>query len=204
MEPNSATYWDIVAYYLAQFPALSAANVAGFIYIYPNITQTEGSSPISSFQAIFALPESSSSTALEDLWAPSWTHVNETYSNVTITTQVTSTVFPDLYSLFQVYQDSPTAGLDKIVGSWLLPPATLMEDAMKDALVTFAGEAGTSLYMVSGKGVWDAEPRGGSDSVNPAWRKALIHAGKSTATGRLFVTWWFINNLQLRPKLGRH
>lgn len=177
-EPHSATYWDIVAYYVSQFPALSDANVAGFIYIYPNITQTEGSSPVASFQAIFALPEPLSPTALEDLWAPSWAHVNETYSNITISTQVSSTIYQDLYDLFLVYQDSQDAGLDKVVGSWLLPPDVLKEDKMKDALIDFVGESGARLYMVSGKGVWDAMPRGGSDAVNPAWRKALIHAGE--------------------------
>jgi hypothetical protein len=41
------------------------------------------------------------------------------------------------------------------------------------------GDAGGRLYMVSGKGVWNSKPRGGSDAVNPAWRKTLIHAGKS-------------------------
>ena len=65
-----------------------------------------------------------------------------------------------------------------MVGSWLLPPETLTDDALIDALVKFLGDSGGGLYMVSGKGVWDAKPRGGGDAVNPAWRKALIHAGK--------------------------
>ena len=134
---------------------------------------------MASFEGVFVLPEPASESALEDLWAPFWVYVNETYPNQ-IVTQATSTVFPDLYSTFLQYADASSAGVDKVVGSWLLPPETLTDDALKDALVDFLGESGGRLYMVSGKGVWDAEPRGGSNAVNPAWRKALIHAGKSS------------------------
>jgi len=81
--------------------------------------------------------------------------------------------------MFLEYADASTAGVDKVVGSWLLPADTLTDEDFKDTLMTFLGESGGRLYMVSGKGVWDAEPRGGGDAVNPAWRKALVHAGMS-------------------------
>ncbi|KAE9366414.1 FAD-binding domain-containing protein [Stipitochalara longipes BDJ] len=174
-EPNSTAYWDILAYFLAQYPALSAANVAAFTYLFPNAPLTEGGPPVSSFEAVLALPDPTSANELEDLLAPIWAHINETYPGPIIT-GATSTVFPDLYSMFLEYADASTAGVDKVVGSWLLPAETLTDDEFKDTLKTFLGESGGRLYMVSGKGVWDAAPRGGSDAVNPAWRKALIHA----------------------------
>ena len=176
-EPNSTVYWEILAYFVAQYPALSGANVSSFTYLYPNITLDEAIGPVASFEGVFVLPEPPSATALNDLWAPIWAHINETYPGQTVT-QTTSKVFPNLYSLFLQYADTSSAGVDKVVGSWLLPPETLTDDAIMDALVDFVGEAGARLYMVSGKGVWNAKPRGGSDAVNPAWRKALIHAGK--------------------------
>lgn len=178
-EPNSTIYWDIVTYFVAQFPSLSAANVSAFTYIYPNITDDSGKH-VASFQVILALPEPSSPTELDNLWKPFWTHINETYPNQT-TTQTISTVFPNLYSMFLKYADDQDAGIDKVVGSWLLPAEKLTDDAMHDALIDFVGTSGARLYMVSGKGVWDAEPRGGSNAVNPAWRKALVHAGKSNS-----------------------
>lgn len=180
-EPNSTVYWDAVAYILAQYPTLSSADVSAFTYLYPNITSESGES-VGSFQAVFALPEPASASALDDLWEPYWAHINETYPGAV--TQATSTIFPDLYNVFLEYADSQTAGLDKVVGSWLLPPETLTDDALLDALKTFLGDAGGRFYMVSGKGVWDAEPRGGSDAVNPAWRKALIHAGRLNLLSR--------------------
>ena len=178
-EPNSTAYWEIVAYFLAQYPTLSAANVSAFTYLYPHITPTEGGPPVASFEAVLVLPDPTSETELEDLWAPFWTHVNETY-NGQFVNQTTSSVFPNLYSMFLDYADASTAGVDKVVGSWLLPADTLTDENFKDTLVTFVGESGSRLYMVSGKGVWDAKPRDGGDAVNPAWRKALIHAGMST------------------------
>lgn len=176
-KPNSTTYWEILAYFLAHYPTLSAANVSAYTYIYPNKTLTELQGPVASFEGVFALPEPSSASALEEMWAPFWAYVNETYPGQTVT-QTTSIVFPNLYSLFLEFADDSVAGVDKVVGSWLLPPKTLTEDTLSHALVDFVGESGARLYMVSGKGVWDAEPRGGFDAVNPAWRKALIHAGK--------------------------
>jgi hypothetical protein len=65
----------------------------------------------------------------------------------------------------------------------LLDEATLSgnQTALKEALKGYIGEgltASGTLYLLGGKGVWDAQPRGGSDAVNPAWRKALGHFGK--------------------------
>jgi hypothetical protein len=176
-EPNSTTYWEVVKYFLAQLPTLAASNVSAFIYLYPNITSKSGDS-VATFEAVFALSNPSSTNVLEEMWRPFWSYVNETYPNKT-TTKAIATVFPNLYSLFLEYADDAGAGVDKVVGSRLLPPETLTDGAFGDALVRFLGTSGGRLYMVSGEGVWNAKPRGGSNAVNPAWRKALIHAGKS-------------------------
>jgi hypothetical protein len=174
---NSTAYWDSVAYLLAQYPTLSESNVAAYTYIYPNTSAAGLGGDMASFEAVFALYDPASASTLEHLLKPFLRHVNKTYSDK-ITTKATSTIFPNFYSLFLKYADDAGAGVDKVVGSRLLPPATLTEDAFRDALIDFMGDVGGRLYMVSGKGVWDAKPRGGSDAVNPAWRKTLIHAGK--------------------------
>ncbi|KUJ14021.1 FAD-binding domain-containing protein [Mollisia scopiformis] len=166
---NSTTYFEAVAYFLAQLPTLSASNVSAFLYLYPDTAAG------ATFEAVLCLPDPASAILLEDLWAPYWAHVNETYAGQ-INSSATATLFPNLESLFLEYADTSKAGVDKVVGSWLLPPATLTEDTFQDALIDFLGTSGARLYMVSGKGVWDAVPRSGSDAVNPAWRKALIHA----------------------------
>ena len=168
-----------MAYLLAQFPTLSDSKVAAYSYLYPNTSAAGLPGDAALFQTLFALYDPASANTLEGLLTPFIRHINETYSNQT-TTKVTSTVFPNFYSMFLEFADDAGAGVDKVVGSRMLPPETLTQDAFRDALIDFLGDVGGRLYMVSGKGVWDAEPRGGSDAVNPAWRKALIHAGQSS------------------------
>jgi len=63
-------YWEIMAYFLAQFPTLFLENVSAFTYLYPNITLAELGSPVASFEGGFALSEPVLASALEDLWAP--------------------------------------------------------------------------------------------------------------------------------------
>lgn len=53
----------------------------------------------------------------------------------------------------------------------------VLSDAIEPALVD-GGWLGT--YLVAGKGVHEAKPRGGGNSVHPAWRSAYVHAGKYT------------------------
>jgi phytoene dehydrogenase-like protein len=177
--PNSTVYWESVAYMVAQYPTLANSSVAAFTYLYPNTSAAGLGGDKATFQAVFALYDPDSSTRLENLLEPYVQHINNSYPSL-ITTTVASTVFPNFHSMFLEFADDSGAGVDKVVGSWLLPPDTLKEDAFSNALVDFLGPAGGRLYMVSGSGVWDAKPRGGSNAINPAWRKALVHAGKSS------------------------
>ncbi|KAJ5291272.1 hypothetical protein N7478_000523 [Penicillium angulare] len=174
---NETSFWDSISYLLAQYPALADSDVAAYTYIYPNtsaagVTSGQGNS---SFQAVFALYNPTNQHELEELLEPFVQHINATYYDQQLRTEVSSTIFPTFYEMFMKYADDEGAGVDKVVGSRLLPPSTLKKGEFRDALIQFLGDAGGRLYMVSGKGVWNAEPRGG-DSVNPAWRNALIHA----------------------------
>lgn len=178
-KPNSTAYWESVAYMIAQYPTLADSNVTAFTYLYPNTSAAGLGGDMASFEAVFALYNPDSSSTLESLLEPYVHQLQNDYSSQ-ITTKVTSTVFPNFRSMFLEYADDKGAGVDKVVGSWLLPPGTLKEYAFSEALVDFLGPTGGRLYMVSGTGVWGAKPRGCGDAVNPAWRKALVHAGKSS------------------------
>jgi hypothetical protein len=194
VKPNSTAYWDSVVYLLAQFPTLSDSNVAAFTYLYPN------ASGLATFEAIFVLYDPPSANTLEDLLSPFLSHVNETYSNQ-INTTATSNTFPQFYDLFLEYADDKGAGVDKVVGSRLLPPEILTEDDFSGALMEFLGDAGGRLYMISGKGVWNAKPRGGGNAINPAWRKTLIHAGK-LSWSVLAIDSEILTSMQLLPRTG--
>lgn len=72
-----------------------------------------------------------------------------------------------------------TAGYDVLVGSRLLDADSLTKNqtAVIEAFETATPPGSSSqVHLVAGHGVRDAVPRGGSDAVNPAWRKALVHA----------------------------
>lgn len=151
-QPNSTVYWDSVTYLLAQFPTLSDSNVAAYTYLFPNTSAAGLGGDVASFEAVFALYDPPSASTLEDLLRPFVRHINATYSNQT-STKATSTVFSNFYSMYLDYADDDGAGVDKVVGSRLLPPETLTENGFSGALMDFLGDAGGRLYMVAGKGV---------------------------------------------------
>ncbi|KAF7559013.1 hypothetical protein G7046_g5140 [Stylonectria norvegica] len=142
-EANSSVYWEAISYLLAHFPALSASNVSAYTYLYPKINTTERGDYVSSFLGVFALPDPQSTTALEEMFTPLWNHINATYANQTVT-KAMSTVFPHFNDMFLEYADDKGAGVDKVVGSWLLPSKTLTDDSFTDSLMRFLGESVTS------------------------------------------------------------
>ncbi|CAH0018225.1 unnamed protein product [Clonostachys rhizophaga] len=79
---------------------------------------------------------------------------------------------------FDVNYDSGTTGGTALMVSRLIDRAPLKDksDETTQALITAAKAAGLiSFYPLGGKGVNEAVPRGGSNSVNPGWRKAYVH-----------------------------
>ncbi|KAI9151441.1 6-hydroxy-D-nicotine oxidase-like protein [Paramyrothecium foliicola] len=79
---------------------------------------------------------------------------------------------------FNVDYDQTQAGGSGVVNSWLLDRKTLEEDpnALVEAITAVAKPYdGTLFFPIAGKGVHHAKPRGGSNAVNPGWRKAYVH-----------------------------
>jgi hypothetical protein len=180
--PNTDTFWSAMAYILSQYPALAAQGIGGYTTLAPNTT-------IDGFQAgqfsgSFGIPvlyPSNTSSSLTDAVGQIFSHLNATYPNEFVFS-ISPATFPDFYSLWSLINGPHYAGYDILVGSWLLPEESLTANmtALKIALQNSIapGRQGNA-DLVSGKGVWDAVPRGGSDAVNPAWRKALIHFSES-------------------------
>lgn len=72
-------------------------------------------------------------------------------------------------------------GYENVMSSRLLDRDALTSNLTKakEAYELFADGGGSNMFMVSGKGVHDAVPRGGSNAVLPAWRSTYVHASKS-------------------------
>lgn len=175
---NTRVTFDMIAYVLSQLPDMGDQGLSGYSYVfqqYPNPLD-DGKTTIAGFVMVTAL-QNQSPEALQQLWAPVLEHVNATWPN-----HFTSIQIPDssssYYDWFSKNYDTTSAGVDFYIGSRLLDREALTGNLTRSAQAWkgFTGGSVSTAYLVSGKGVHNAKPRGGSNSVLPAWRKAYIHA----------------------------
>lgn len=171
-----------MAYWLSQYPALADVGLAGYGAIASNTT-IDGIN-YGGFQGIFVLPVLSPENTTDSIasaFEPILTHINTTWPGY-FQFETNAAVFPSFYDWWIDSNGPDDGGVEVMVGSRLLPAEALTANltALKVGLQGFLNpqEDGISVDFVSGKGVWNAVPRGGSDAVNPAWRKAVIHMSK--------------------------
>jgi hypothetical protein len=179
--PASASdaYWSTITYLFQQMPALVQAGVSGYLYALPagSPSLPAGvSGPV--FYALFVGVDKPPSV-ISDAVAPI-----STYGKGVLPPDAVFSTSPaqyaDYFDYWWVNRDSSNVGFDVMLGSRLLNGAVLgvSFEELKSTLVTFAGMSGFNGIMVTGKGVWDAKPRGGGDAVNPAWRNnTMVHLG---------------------------
>lgn len=180
--PDSEQFWDSAAYFLSQYPALAVVGLAGYGGLTSNTT-LDGVN-YGGFEGVFLLPVLSPENTTDSIAAafePILTHINTTWPGY-FQFQVNTTVLPSFYDWWLSSNGPNDGGEEIMVGSRLLPAEALTANltALKLGLQGFQNpEAkGISVDFVSGKGVWNAVPRGGSDAVNPAWREAVVHMSK--------------------------
>ena len=116
---------------------------------------------------------------MEAIWEPIIAHVNATWPFAV--SAFTLSPYPTFKSWFDLFYDQSPTGYDQYVGSRLLDEKALTIPDSADVGQAFKLSEG-SAYLVAGKGVHNANPRGGSTSVTPTWRKAVVHAGKAPNT----------------------
>ena len=181
--PNSEPFWDSVAYILSQHPVLAEYGISGYGDLSSNASVLGGF--YGGFQGIFFIPVLSPENTTDSLVAaiaPLIDYINATWPGYFEFITTPPVIYPSFYDWWLPFNAPNYGGIDFMVGSRLLPAEALTANltAVKIALQGFnpVGKSGISVDFVSGKGVWDAVPRGGSDSLNPAWRKAVIHMSK--------------------------
>lgn len=177
-------FWDMVGYVLSQYPYLDSKGVSGYGSIVTNFPNPfdNGTTRISAFALDFIIQNTQDPAAMQAIWKPILAHVNQTWPEAV--TIANSTAYPSFSSWFADHFDSSSAGEDLYVGSHLMDEEAFVNPAaLTRAFKTFSSPSGGSnAYLVAGKGVHDAKPRGGGDSVCPAWRNALVHASKLSHT----------------------
>lgn len=180
MATASDAYWDMQTYMLSQYPSLSNQGISGYPYVLPEYEVAPGV-----YYALYTgkwhdhnSPYGQSN--LTAIFDPIWTHIKTTWGSSLIEFVNATTYYHTRYEAHLANHDESVTGTDTVLGSRLLTEATLSgnQTALKEAIKGFTGtgpNAGSGPFLLGGRGVRDAVPRGGSDAVLPAWRSALAH-----------------------------
>ena len=146
---------------------------------------------------------------------PLGAYLNETWPGQTtvISNYTAYSRFYDWWGVNQAAVDQGT-GTDIVVASRLLDGHALSDVSALSSTVGAAVPPGNlaNLNLVGGKGVWEALPAGGSDSVSPAWRTAYVEWGKPPRillevrilTNSLFQSPWLRGPLSTKRKKRRN
>jgi hypothetical protein len=181
--PGTDAFWDVIANILSQFPKLDDEGIMAYSFVARNFSGAFGiTNPVDGFLATFMLPVLHPDNTSDSMNAT----LNKMFEQATagstlpVTYNVIPQVYPDFWAWYNVSNGPLDAGFDGYLGSRLLDGKALTQNltALAQAFkaATASGSA-TMAYLVGGKGVMNAKPRGGSNAVGSAWRKAYVHTG---------------------------
>ncbi|KAH6684650.1 hypothetical protein B0J14DRAFT_527517 [Halenospora varia] len=182
LPPQLPGYYPLLSSLYAQFPTLSAKGISVYSYFFPNFTSAAWNitSPLNVYYGSFMLPVLSAQNTSESLTA-ALTEMIGVGTKDLAPGQVIGGPGQVMYyeDFWEWYKDNNgplTAGGDTLLGSRLIDAETLTKDPAKlaTALEGAGGKVGLGMFLVGGKGV--ANKASDYNSVNPAWRKALVHA----------------------------
>lgn len=178
---------EIQALFLSKIPDLLDAGASGYVWVSKALENPEGEDAdpplLAGVFGILALQDTDDEEDMLALMDPIAEEAAERYpaSDVTFSPQFEK--FDSFLDWYNVYFDQGPAGTNMWMGSRLLDEEALTGDAEKlaadlDLLMDSTEETSLMVLIVAGKGVHEAEPRGGGNAVLPAWRKSYAHARK--------------------------
>ncbi|CAK7224069.1 hypothetical protein SBRCBS47491_005423 [Sporothrix bragantina] len=175
--------FDMLAWVVSQFPDLADAGISGYPIVFNTVKNfIDGSNTmIKGIIGKLILPNTNNASMLVDRMQNIFDHVNATWP--AMFGHYNTTYYPDFQAWYaENYDPSPT-GHENLMSSRLLDRPALTSDlsALKLALAKFSAAGQCTVYIVSGPGVHNAQPRGGSNSVLPVWRRTYVHATASIA-----------------------
>lgn len=190
--PGGEAIWDVAANLLSKYPELDAQGIMAYSLIARNFSGKYGIKfPFDGFLAAFILPglhPENTSLSLTTTVSKLLARATAAYPFQFMGGVIPQT-YPDFWAWYNVSNGPLDAGYDQYIGSRLLDGKALTQNstALKEALkAATASGSGIGAYLVGGRGVMNAKPRGGGNAVNPAWRRAYVHAG--TGSGHILET----------------
>ncbi|KAL7922893.1 hypothetical protein ACQKWADRAFT_326522 [Trichoderma austrokoningii] len=181
-DPKESFVFDLVTYLVSQLPYLMEQGISGYNIISKG-TDSE----------VLGIPNSGAgltgSCIMQDIESTdvvtkALNPINETIQRRWPNKVQFNTTFAQFDSFFgwfeENYDMNPAGGSSYLVsrlldGKALTGNPDALNNALREELIS-GTLASMAAYMVAGKGVQDAKPRGGSNAVNPAWRTAYVHA----------------------------
>ncbi|KAJ8131939.1 hypothetical protein O1611_g1684 [Lasiodiplodia mahajangana] len=124
------------------------------------------------FWAMRGIMDTQNISDMQAIWTPILDQINATWP-ATISF-VSFSPYPSFQSWFSLNYDQGAAGYNQYVGSRLLDEKAFSISSSDLGKAFMAAKS--SAYLVAGKGVRNAKPRGGSISAAPTWRKAVVHS----------------------------
>lgn len=175
-QSDKVSFWNATAYFHSQLPWLAKQGMMGY-YNISAISPFNQSTPLQLAGAFWIL--NASVASLDKVLNPVLNNISSSYS---VTVTHTSNFASNLYDWWKIYYPAaPVATSDGRLGSRLLDEKTLAKP------LTFLAKSLRMAYpdlvllgnLISGPGVWHANPPGGLGAMTPAWRKAVTHLSKS-------------------------
>jgi hypothetical protein len=175
--------FDMAAYVVSQLPSLADQGLSGYAFIFrafPN--PFDGGNTTVGGIIFTGVLQDSAPEELRALWDPILAHVAATWPGLFLPLYEGAKSYPSFMGWFAENYDMSTPGENVYLGSRLLDRDSLTANLTKtsEAFERFTDGEISTAYLVSGKGVHNAKPRGCGNAVLPAWRKAYIHASTSS------------------------
>lgn len=183
-DPQETIVYDLITYILSQTPYLMAQGLSGYNLITRDMAtplQLPGAPDrVAGFLGSSVLQDVDSPEAVAALFKPLNDTIRKRWADKA-QFYVLPTAYDSFLAWFDNNYDTDPAGESQYLVSRLLDGEALTgnQQKLKSALEATLASSGTiAAFMVGGKGVHDAKPRGGSNAVNPAWRSAYLHTCK--------------------------
>ncbi|KAF7552346.1 hypothetical protein G7Z17_g4398 [Cylindrodendrum hubeiense] len=180
--PQAPFTLDLVTWAISQIPYLSDSGLSGYLLATvdspPPVPLPGLPDRVAGLMGKTIILDTQDTAEINEIFQPLNETIQERWPgqvNLVVLTQP----FDSFMDWYKENFDDGSAGGSFYLISRLLDKNTLTNDldALADALKPILindGWLGT--YMVAGKGVNEAKPRGGGNAVHPAWRTAYIHA----------------------------
>lgn len=185
---NYEPFYNAMTELLSLFPSLADNGISAYTDLALNYDASALGIPylVHGFSAIFHLPllhpENTTASLLSAVESAFAQATATSDSTVQWIQSLNPAEYEDFYAHFKGHNGPENGGENTILSSWLLDKRSLTADKakLKKALMG-AGESGLiTAHLISGPGVHNTSLiPGGGNAVNPAFRKAYVHASRS-------------------------